>query len=120
MAVVCMDRCHHKVTPRWLKAHSYAKWKSWLSRAFHLGVLQRERICARRDDHIPADLARVIENARKTVEDTLAELHDIMDSPDCVEILYGVAAEVCGKYERILTTVATNTSCRRCRSGERS
>ena len=71
-----------------------------------LGVLQRKRVRACRDDHILTNLARMGENARKAVKVTLAELHYIVPSPDRVEVPDDVIAEVCRKCERVRAAVA--------------
>ena len=81
----------------------------WLSRLPSL-VFFNKSVSFRRDDHILTNLARMGENARKAVKDTLAELQYIVAWPRCAEVLDDVVAEVCGKHERVLTPLARDKS----------
>lgn len=72
-----------------------------------LGVLQRQRIaCAGVDDNVVPALCRMGQNVREIVEDTFAELHNVMTKSGCPEIGDDVLAEIRREHERVVATVS--------------
>ena len=74
-----------------------------------LGVLNCHRVArVSRNNDILADLRRMCQNARETVENTLAELDGILSRSGHREALDGGMAEIGGKHECVIH-VATAT-----------
>src|SRR5262249_52779870 len=69
-------------------------------------VLQCERVGARRNNDVLADLRGVGENACKACKLARAELNNIVTGSARNEILDNIVAEICGKSERVRIAMA--------------
>ena len=88
-----------------------------------LGVLQRQRVVRiSRNNNILADLRRMGEDARETIENARAELNHVVAPSACDEILDHVVPEIRSKYKGIGTPIAnkeiiTGSACQRVAAG---